>query len=102
MVRQRLQTYSICTRKSGETCYFSGDGRIRSFCDRKPGERCYPSTDRRFQVRNTWNIHKIRDPNWLLIDRLTDHRYRFFVRTQAERKIEALLARAGGTDTGIL
>ena len=102
MVRQRLYTHLTCTGKNGEPCYCSSDGRIRSFCDRKPGERCYRSADGRFQVRNTWSIDNRQNPYWLLIDRLTDHSYRFFVRMQAERKIEALLAQAGGADTGTL
>ena len=83
----------------GEPCYRSSDGQIRTFCKRKPGERCYRSTDGRFQICNIWSADNVRDPHWLLIDHVTDHRYRFFVRVQAERKIEELFAQAGSTDT---
>ena len=59
----------------------------------RKGERSYNcSSDGRFQIRNTWSVDNVRQPNWLLIDHATGQTYRFFVRMQAERKMQALLA----------
>jgi hypothetical protein len=61
-------------------------------CTRKGDEHCYCSSDGRFRIRNTWCVDNIREPNWLLIDHATGRTYRFFVRQQAEQKMEELLA----------
>ena len=95
-------SYSTCNRKTGEPCYRSGDGLIHKYCNRKSGERCYRTTDGRFQIRNTWSADSVRAPCWLLFDHVTGHSYRFFVRMQAEQKVEALFALAGSADAGIL
>jgi len=69
-------------------------------CTRKIGQPCYRSIDGRFEVRNTWSVDKVREPSWLLTDLVTGHSYRFFVRLQVEQKVEALLAQAGSADVG--
>jgi len=69
-------------------------------CTREIGQPCYRSIDGRFEVRNTWSVDKVREPNWLLVDLVTGHSYRFFVRLQVEQKMEALLAQAGSADAG--
>ena len=69
-------------------------------CSGKTGQLCYRSIDGRFEVRNTWSVDKVREPNWLLIDRVTGQSYRFFVRLQVEQKMEALLAQDRSADVG--
>ena len=69
-------------------------------CTRKIGQSRYRLIDGRFEVRNTWSVDKVREPNWLLIDLVTGQSYRFFVRLQMDQKIEALLAQAGSADVG--
>ncbi|MGB5728067.1 MAG: hypothetical protein WBM52_12750 [Thiogranum sp.] len=101
MERQIPRQYWTCTREIGQPCYLSIDGRVRMFCSRKSSERCYRSTDGRFQVRDTWSIDKVREPNWLLVDFFTGHCYRFFVRMQAEQKMAGLLAQADSVGVGI-
>lgn len=70
-------------------------------CSGKTGQLCYRSIDGRFEVRNTWSVDKVREPNWLLIDLVTGQSYRFFVRLQVEQKMEALLAQDRSADVGI-
>jgi len=69
-------------------------------CTRKIDQICYRSIDERFEVHNTWNVDKVREPNWWLIDLVTGQSYRFCVRPQMEQKIEALLAQTGRADAG--
>ena len=69
-------------------------------CTRTIGKLCYRSIDGRFEVNNTWSVDKLRDPHWLLMDLVTGHSYRFFVRLQMEKHIEALLAQNDSPEAG--
>lgn len=69
-------------------------------CNRKVDHVCYRSIDGRFEVRNTWSVERVREPNWLLIDLVTGQSYRFFVRAQVEHQIKAVRASAGHADIG--
>jgi hypothetical protein len=62
------------------------------------GQLHYCSVDGRFEVCDTWSVDSVREPNWLLIDRVTGRSYRFFVRLDLEQKIETLLAQTDRAD----
>ena len=70
-------------------------------CNRTIDQVCYRSIDGRFEVRNTWSVDTVREPNWLLTDCVTGQSYRFFVRTQVEQQIEAVLASPGHSEASV-
>jgi hypothetical protein len=69
---------------------------------KQTGASRYISLDGRFSVENTWSVARNREPNWHLVDRKTDRRYRFFVLSELGQKINELTGPVNTTETATI